>query len=204
MEILTRTLFLACLVVPASVTAASPPALQFDARGEVRPPVDYRQWVFLNSALGLTYGPNRSRPGQAPRFSNVFVDPGSWRSFQQTGQWPEGTFFVLEVRDSQEPPAATDGSRTQSSRLAVEAAVRDSSRYPGEGWAYFSFPARNGLLQSASPHPRSESCYSCHERHGAVQWTFTQFYADEFERAKALGTVRKDYDPSVKIGEQPH
>jgi cytochrome c553 len=203
MKHLTRALLLALLMGPVGALAASP-ALQFDEGGELRPPQDYRQWVFLNSALGLTYGPNRSRPGQAARFSNVFVDPASWRAFQQTGQWPEGTFFVLEIRASQQPPAATDGSQTQASRVAVEAAVRDSSRFPGQGWAYVSFETRAGELQGAKPHARTASCYACHERHGAVQWTFTQFYADAFERAKALGTVRADYDPALKIGDSPH
>lgn len=204
MNPLARCLLLACLAAPLGALAASPTALQYDERGDLRPPPDYRQWVFLNSALGLTYGPNRSRPGQAPRFSNVFVDPASWQAFRRTGQWPDGTFFVLEIRDSQQPPAATDGGQTQARRLAVEAAVRDSSRFPGEGWAYFSFEARGGQLEGAAPHPRSASCYACHEQHGAVQWTFTQFYADALERARELKTIRSDYDPSRKIGEEPH
>lgn len=32
--------------------------------------------------------------------------------------------------------------------------------------------------------------------HGAVEWTFSQFYPDLFDRARRLGTVRSDYDPT--------
>jgi hypothetical protein len=88
--------------------------------------------------------------------------------------------------------------------LAVEAAVRDSSRFPGEGWAYFSFDDPAGLRATAKPLAHTATCYACHETHGAVQWTFTQFYADAFERARQLGTIRKDYDPARKIDEARH
>jgi hypothetical protein len=46
--------------------------------------------------------------------------------------------------------------------------------------------------------PRTASCYDCHSRHGAVEWTFTQFYPQQFEVAQKLGTVRKDYDPDLQ------
>jgi hypothetical protein len=32
-----------------------------------------------------------------------------------------------------------------------------------------------------------------------VEWTFTQFYPQQFEVAKQMGTVRKDYDPARKL-----
>jgi hypothetical protein len=207
MKHITRLMPVACLLGATAAMAAAPDAplkLPFNERGELQRPADYREWVFLNSALGLTYGPNRSRPGEAPRFSNVFVNPAAYRAFQQTGQWPDGTFFLLEVRASEQPVAATAGSSTQASRVALEAAVRDSSRFGGEGWAYFSFSERGQLRDTTAPLARSASCYACHEAHGAVQWTFTQFYADAFEHARQLGTVRRDYDPQRKIGEPPH
>lgn len=200
-------LFVICtLLSGAAIAAASEPgpAVQFNDRGELRRPLDYSQWVFLNSALGLTYGPNRSRAGQAPRFSNVFVNPEAYRIFMQTGKWPNGTFFLLEVRESRQPASATDGSVSQGSRIALEGAVRDATRFPADGWAYFSFSEGGELLGTAAPHGRDASCYDCHERHGAVQWTFTQFYADAFARAVQLGTVRRKYDPSRKISEKGH
>lgn len=180
----------------AAVSAAEP-GPQFNAQGELQRPPDYREWMFLTSDLGLTYGPSRSAPGQAPAFSNVFVNPASYRAFMQTGKWPDGTMFVLEIRESVDNSAINAGGRAQGAVRAVEASVKDSSRFPDGGWAYFSFEGRPGLLDAVQAFPRTQSCYSCHSRHGAVEWTFTQFYPQQFEVARKLGTVRKDYDPNI-------
>jgi hypothetical protein len=189
----------------ADLTAAAP---QFNERGELARPEGYRSWVFLNTALGLTYGPNRPPAGAPQVFTSVFVNPKAYEEFQKSGQWPDGTIFALEVRPGIEPVSALEGARTQGARRALEVAVRDSSRYPDGGWSYFSFdPPRDSsaaFKERAAPFPRTAGCYACHQKHGAVQWTFTQFYADEFERAKQLGTVRKDYDPARKIDEAGH
>jgi hypothetical protein len=198
------------LIATTAAMAADPANAgpQFNDRGELARPEDYRSWVFLNTALGLTYGPNRPPAGAPQVFTSVFVNPKAYAEFQKSGQWPDGTIFALEVRPGIEPVSATPGARTQGARIALEAAVRDSARYPDGGWSYFSFDgARDnpGVLRDRSaPLARTAGCYSCHQEHGAVQWTFTQFYADAFDRAKQLGTVRKDYDPARRIDEAKH
>jgi hypothetical protein len=186
-------------VLPLSQAIAEPP--QFNDKGEVLRPADYRQWVFLTSGLGMTYGPNAPRPGQPAPFSNVFVNPESYREFMQTGQWPNGTMFVLEIRHALESVSIDNGGRTQGDVVAIEASVKDATRFPDGGWAYLSFDGPQGLKAAAAPFPRTQSCYSCHSAHGAVEWTFTQFYPAQFEVAKRLGTVRADYDPSKKVTE---
>ena len=198
-------------LMPATAALAADPATagpQFDERGELMRPEDYRSWVFLNTALGLTYGPNRPQAGAPPVFTSVFVNPKAYAEFQKSGQWPDGTIFALEVRPGIAAVSALDGAITQGARRALEVAVRDSSRYPDGGWSYFSFdPPRDtpaAFRERAAPFPRTAGCYSCHAKHAAVQWTFTQFYADAFERAKQLGTVRKDYDPARRIDEAGH
>ena len=177
---------------------AAEPAPQFNGQNELQRPQDYREWMFLTSDLGLTYGPSRSAPGQAPAFSNVFVNPAAYRAFMKSGKWPDGTLFILEVRESIDNSAVNAGGRTQGAIRAIEASVKDSKRFPDGGWAYFSFDGRQGLRESAQAFPRTESCYECHGRHGAVEWTFTQFYPQQFEVAQKHGTVRKDYDPVLK------
>lgn len=198
------------LLASASAHAADPATAgpQFNDKGELLRPEDYRGWVFLNSALGLTYGPNRPPAGAPQVFTNVFVNPKAYAEFQKSGQWPDGTLFALDIRPGIAPVSALEGARTQGLRAALEVAVRDSSRYPDGGWAYFSFTGprdnRAAVPATAAPFPRTASCYACHQKHGAVQWSFTQFYADAFERAKQLGTVRKDYDPAAKIEDSGH
>jgi hypothetical protein len=135
-----------------------------------------------------------------PRVSrHVFVNPEAYRTFLTTGRWPDGTFFVLEIRRSAEHVSIDTGGRTQSEQLLLEASVKDSERYPDGGWAYFAFDGRGGDDGAAAPLARSASCYSCHSEHAAVEWTFTQFYPDLFDVARTLGTVRQDYDPTRKL-----
>lgn len=193
---------------PAMAAEPADAGPQFNARGELVRPEGYRGWVFLNSAIGLTYGPNRPPAGAPQVFTSVFVNPRAYAEFQKTGLWPDGTIFALEIRPGIAPVSALEGARTQGPRVALEVAVRDSSRYPDGGWSYFSFDGprenRAAMLSTAAPFPRTASCYACHQKHGAVQWTFTQFYADAFERAKQLGTVNRHYDPARQIEEAGH
>src|SRR5512143_2870994 len=178
---------------------AADPVLKFDGKGELQRPADYREWVFLTSGLGMTYGPNAPRPGQPAPFSNVFVNPDSYREFMNTGKWPNGTMFVLEIRRALESVSINNGGRTQGDVVAVEASVKDTTRFPDGGWAYFGFDDREGPKPAAAPFPRTATCYGCHSKNAAVEWTFTQFYPMQFEVAKRLGTVRADYDPNRKL-----
>jgi Cytochrome P460 len=169
---------------------------RFDESGELQRPADFREWIFLTSGLGMTYGPNKPGPDQPAPFSNVFVNPEAYRAFMKTGEWPNGALFVLEIRRAVENASINNGGRTQGEAMALEAAVKDTMRFPDGGWAYFSFDGPQGLRDSVAPFPRTASCYSCHSTYAAVEWTFTQFYPLAFEVAKRLGTVRSDYDPS--------
>jgi hypothetical protein len=187
---------LALLLCVAAGPAAADPA--FTDKGELVRPADYREWIFLASGLGMTYGPNRPQAGQAAPFDNVFVNPESYRAFMKTGRWPEGTTFMLEIRSAEENVSINAGGRTQGALRAIEASVKDTKRYPDGGWSYFSFDGPQGLKASAAPFPRTAGCYGCHSRNGAVEWTFAQFYPAAFEAAQKLGTVRQDYDPARK------
>jgi len=186
------------LSLVGSACFAADEAVQFNERGELLRPADFREWVFLASGLGMTYGPAAPGPGQPAPFSNVFVNPEAYRAFMQTGRWPDGTLFILEIRHAVENASINNGGRTQGDVMALEAAVKDTTRFPDGGWAYISFDSPQGPREAAAPLPRTASCYSCHSTHGAVEWTFTQFYPEQFEVAKRLGTVRPDYDPTRK------
>lgn len=186
------------LVCSAGHAGAEDGVPQFNAAGELQRPAAYREWPFLTSGLGMTYGPNGPAPGRPAPFSNVFVNPDSYREFMQTGRWPDGTLFVLEIRRAIENASINNGGRTQGPIVAIEASLRDSSRYPDGGWAYFTFGSAAEPRAASAPFPRTESCYACHSNYGAVEWTFTQFYPDQFDVAQRLGTIRADYDPSRK------
>jgi len=198
---MTRSTLLAAVVfaLASGTCLAAEPVLKFNDKGELARPSDYREWVFLTAGLGMTYGPNAPRAGQPAPFSNVFVNPDSYREFMQTGKWPNGTMFILEIRRALENVSINNGGRTQGDAVAIEASVKDTTRFPDGGWAYFGFGGREGLKVEAAPFPRTESCYGCHSKNAAVEWSFTQFYPQQFEVAKRLGTVRADYDPNRKL-----
>ncbi len=173
----------AVLLVAGSLTClmAQP---RYAADDQLTLPGDYREWVFLSSGLGMTYQPAKS--GQrAPAFTNVFVNPASYRAFVATGKWPDKTMLLLEVRASASKGSINQAGSYQSDVLGVEAEVKDSAKFPGNGWAFFAFGKSNTGKMLA----RSEDCYSCHSEHAAVDNTFVQFYPVLLEIAKQKGTL---------------
>ena len=185
------------------VIAVAPASVAADSAGKtLQRPRDLRELVFLSSGYGMAYGPvaaaARKAGGGLSPFSNVFVTPAAYRSFMQSGEWPDGTTFFLEVRPGVGHAAADIAGASQGAVIGVEAEQKDSTRYPDGGFAYFDF-GPGGTKERAEPLPRSASCYACHSQHGAVEWTFTQFYPEQFAVAQHKGTVRKDYDPNRKL-----
>jgi hypothetical protein len=195
--------------VPAG--AQQPPAgPQYTAAGELIRPSDFREWMFVTAGLGMTYSEQaprsgsgqapRSGSGQAPRpgsgqagsarapnFTNVYVTPASYRAFMKTGQWPDKTMFILEIRASSSQGSINKGGHFQSDLLVIEASVKDEARYPGK-WAFFDFG--RDMKPQAAPLPSTARCYACHAEHGAVDNTFVQFYPTLREAASRLGVLK--------------
>ena len=151
--------------------------------GELIIPADYRDWVFLTSGVNMNYGDEPLSMGHDDMVDNVFVDPASWKLFKATGHWPEGTIFVKEGRAGSSKGSINKSGVFQTERrLYLELHVRDSNRFKG-GWGFF-----DDSKQPARLIPASASCYSCHEKNGAVDTTFTQFYPTAKPIAKKAGT----------------
>ncbi len=156
---------------------------QYTADGRLRMPANYREWVFLSSGLGMTYGPMAAE-GE-PRFDNVFVSPSAYRRFLATGRWPDRTVMVLEVRGSQSNGSINRNGHFQTGIVGIEVHLKDEKRFPKQ-WAFFGFD------EGAAPAkvvPPTANCYSCHEQHGAVDTTFVQFYPTLLKAAQEKGTV---------------
>jgi len=155
---------------PAVVAAATDFAPAYAPNGDMLPPTNYREWIYLSSGIGMSYFPT---PADTPAFDNVFVNPEAYRSFVATGTWPDKTVMVLEARGAESKGSINQSGHYQSTALrGVEVHVKDIARFPG-GWAFFDFasPTANGKL-----FPPTASCYSCHRQHAAVDTTFVQFY----------------------------
>ena len=195
LSLAAATLALACaaaLAQPAADPAAIAAATQaIDAPSYVddklRLPANYREWIYLTSGFDMSYSAS-SRMGHH-MFDNVFVNPEAYRAFLKTGTWPDKTTIIIEVRGGQTRGSINKAGQYQDTEvMGREVHVRDEARFPGK-WAFFSFDDE----QPATMIPRDVDCYSCHEKHGAVDSTFVQFYPTLLPGAKAKGTLAASY-----------
>ena len=180
----------------AQSRAAEGPA--YSSGGRLIRPAEYREWVYVTSGLGMTYGPAQAAAGRPPLFDNVFVTREAYREFLRSGIWPDKTMFILEIRRANANVSINNGGHTQGEVVSIEAAVKDQRQFSEGGWGYFSFDSPQGLVDAAAPLPATASCYSCHKANTAVDNTFVQFYPTLFDVAKRLGTVKPTYDPTRK------
>lgn len=186
----TATLALALRAAPGMPAPAHQPKLAgaaFSADGKLQRPADYRNWRFVSSGLGMSYGPAAKAAALTGHvmFDNVFVQPEAYDAFLRDGVWPEGTIFVLELRNTETQRPPNNKGYFQTDLVAVEVSVKDSERFKGR-WAYYDFGRK---ASSASPQPEKE-CFACHNRDAAVDMTFVQFYPTLSARAAVKGTSK--------------
>jgi hypothetical protein len=176
---------LAALAMAAQTSSDSP---RFTPDGQLVLPRDYREWIYLSSGLGMTYGPAAQADQGNPMFDNVFVTPAAYKAFLESGRWPDKTMFILEVRRATGKGSINNGGHYQNDVVALEAAVKDETRFP-QKWAYFGF----GRSDKAVPLPANSACNSCHNQNAAVENTFVQFYPTLLEIATHKGTLNRTY-----------
>jgi len=190
---------IAALIVPITIVIAFGIVLYAQTQSKTNGPVfladnqlvrpaNYREWIWVSSGLGMTYGPREQSANPAePRFDNVFVTPEAYRAFMKTGKWPNKTMFALEIRSSQSHGSINKDGHFQGDLLTIEAEVKDEGRFP-EKWGFFPFRGNEQTAKQAPP--ATTECLSCHSRNGAVDNTFVQFYPTLLEIAKQKGTLR--------------
>ena len=154
---------------------------EYNAKGELLLPKNWRSWVFVGSPLT----PNALNDGKAnfPEYHNVYIEPGSYEIYKKTGEFPEGTIFFKELQltlKGQNP----DGSRTEASGRGyfpgpyngADVSVKDTKRYPDtDGWGYYNFHHFEPKAKTASARPKNE-CAFCHMASAKKDDVWTQFY----------------------------
>ena len=80
---------------------------------------------YLSSGVDMSYSPNPTNMGHS-MFDNVFVNPDAYKSFLQTGTWPDKTMLVLEVR-----VAGSNASINKSGRFSNPGTDGTRSARPG-------------------------------------------------------------------------
>lgn len=166
---------------------------QFTGANELVRPTNFREWIFVSSGLGMSYGPNTPAADRPPSFTNVYVNPSSYRGFMKTGRWPDKTILILEIRGSSSEGSINKAGHFQAGVQAIEALVKDV-RLPG-GWAFFDF-GRGGASDTVKALPATASCYSCHLKNAAVEQTFVQFYPTLLDVARRMGTLNPSFEGS--------
>ncbi len=179
---------------PKSVAAAesAQPAYtpSYTKDGDLVPPLQYREWTYLTTGLGMNY--NTPKPGEGEgmvMFDNVFVNPEAYRAFVATGTWPDKTVMVLESRNASTKGSINKAGHFQSGGImGLEIHIKDEARFPGK-WAFFDVASET----KATLFPKTASCYTCHADHAAVDTTFVQFYPTLLPIAQKKGTLSAAY-----------
>jgi len=177
----------------AAWAAQQGPGAEFTYVGDNRlvRPASYREWPWVSSGLGMTYEGEATRPGAPPVFTNVFINPSSYREFMKTGKWPDRTLFVLEFRASATKGSINVGGHFQGELVGLEAEVKDA-RFP-DGWAFYNFGNAASMPADTAPIADPTRCVDCHTKNTAVERTFVQFYPTLMDVARKMGTVKPGF-----------
>jgi len=161
---------------------------QYTNDGQLKFPENYREWIYLSTGFDMSYSP-AAQGGDHHMFDNVFANPESYKSFLETGTWPDKTMLVLEVRGAVGKGSINQhGNYQDTALMGAEVHVKDTKRFQG-GWAFFGFDD----AKTAKMVPTEAACYSCHAQHGALDTTFVQFYPTLLPLAKSKGTLSSSY-----------
>ena len=165
------------LLVIGAVFALPPPTqdVRFDDSGELLRPTGYREWVYV----GTPVTPNDMNGGEAafPEFHSVYINDSAWNNYKRTGKFPNGTVLVKELLSVGTKQASSGQGYFMGEFIGLEAAVKDSMRFPNEpgNWAYFSFGHSYPLAAKAKAQMKA-SCSACHQALAADDMVFTQYY----------------------------
>jgi hypothetical protein len=193
----TKTALLSLMVLLSTATilqSATPPgsSAEYTSDGELKFPEHYREWVYLTTGFDMSYSPGAMQMDHH-MFDNVFVNPEAYKSFTETGTWPDKTMMVLEVRKAEGKGSINQKGNFQGTEtMGVEVHMKDEVRFPGK-WAFFGFD--DG--KTAKMIPTTAGCYSCHADHAAVDTTFVQFYPTLLPIAKSKGTLSVAYQKDL-------
>ncbi|MFN0111047.1 MAG: cytochrome P460 family protein [Blastocatellia bacterium] len=159
----------------AQSAAAEPAKPGYNAKGELQRPAGYREWVYI----GTPITPNEMNPPAAPfpDFHNVYIHPGDYAHWKQTGKFRDGTVIIKELVAVGAKQATSGKGYFMGDFIGLEALVKDSKRFAGEpgNWAFYSFGHKYPLAEATAPQPRA-ACSACHQASAETDYVFTQYY----------------------------
>lgn len=170
--------FIGLIFAAAVISNASAAGLaQFNDKGELMLPQDYREWVMV----GTQVTPNELNEGNAPfaEIRTVYIDPESYAHWKQTGKFRDGAMTVKELVSvgDRKGPGSGNGY-FMGDYIGLEASVKDSKRFASEpgNWAFYIFYVPGTPLVAAAKNLPTAECAACHEKNANTDMVFTQFY----------------------------
>lgn len=151
---------------------------QYNGDGELLLPKGYRAWPYIGTPLT----PNDMNNGSAafPEFHSVYMDPKSWKAYEETGEFPDGTVLVKELVSVGSKSASSGNGYFMGDFNGLEVALKDRKRFADEPgyWAYFRFTNEDLSLpyKKTAAALSAESCNTCHSATAEQDWVFTQYY----------------------------
>src|ERR1700688_244998 len=97
--VLVAALLIVFLFCPAALPTSPDerPKPQYDEKGNLLRPTDYRDWEYLSAGYGMNYSP---APGSHELFTNVFVPRRAYQALRRPGKQQRPTMFGLAGSDS--------------------------------------------------------------------------------------------------------
>ena len=159
---------------------------QYNDKGELKRPMDFRTWVFVGANIGLQYRKEapatterekeRHKDAKIGDFHNVYINPEAYEHYARTGKFPDKTLLVMDVYEAKErePQNIVSKGFFPGAEQQIEVAVKNSKRPDGSktDWAYYVFP-KNQATAKAFP---DAACYQCHKKHADDDNVWVQFY----------------------------
>jgi hypothetical protein len=146
---------------------------QYDSTGALLRPKNFETWVFVGASTGLSYQA-ATKPNGIGSFHNVYLRPEAYKSYLETGKFPEKTMLILAIYDPSQKIEPAHAGYFEGQFDSLDVAVKDHEHFP-DGWAYFNFGGRGSLSEASRAFPGNQ-CFPCHKQHGADDNVFVQFY----------------------------
>ena len=151
---------------------AQQPQPKYNEAGRLLRPEGYREWMFIGANLGMGYSEN---PAVRSSYHNIYMQREAYKHYVKTGEFPEKTMLIMEVITPGTNESINKHGSFEDKPIGIEVALKDSSKFPDK-WAYFNFIGEQGKPLADAGAFRKDQCWSCHNKHAAVDNVFVQFY----------------------------
>ena len=149
------------------------PVPKYTPAGRLIRPEGFREWMFVGANLGMGY--SEGQTNSRVTYHSIYIQREAYRQYANTGTFPNLTMLVMEVFSQGTNASINKKGSFADKSIGIEVALKDEARFP-EKWAYFNFIGEGDKPLADAGAFRKDACWNCHNKHGAVDNVFVQFY----------------------------